>query len=137
MLELTSYARKKADSFIELAETMQSDIGKITLILTITGVLISLIIAFIATKLVLNAEKLLQDKNDKLQKSLDEIKVLRGILPICSFCKNIRNDNGYYEQIDEYIHKHSGVDFSHTICPPCMKKHYPEEYEAIVLEKGQ
>lgn len=136
MLELTSYARKKADSFIELAETMQANIEKITLILTIAGVLISLLIASIATKLVLNAEKLLQDENDKLKKALDEIKVLRGILPICSFCKNIRNDQGYYEQIEGYIHKHSGVDFSHTICPSCMKKHYPEEYESIVLRKN-
>ncbi len=56
----------------------------------------------------------------------EEIKALRDILPICSFCKNIRNDEGYYEQIEEYVHKHSGVDFSHTICPLCMEKHYSE-----------
>jgi hypothetical protein len=72
---------------------------------------------------------------EKLQKSLDEIKTLRGILPICSFCKNIRNDDGYYEQIESYIHKHSGVDFSHTICPKCMEKYYPEEYKRMVLKK--
>ncbi|MCI5121766.1 MAG: sensor with HAMP domain protein, partial [Candidatus Electrothrix sp. AUS4] len=63
---------------------------------------------------------------EQLQKALSEIRVLQGILPICAFCKNIRNDKGYYEQIESYIHKHSGVDFSHTICPDCMKKHYPE-----------
>ena len=74
--------------------------------------------------------------NDKLHNSLNEIKVLRGILPICSFCKNIRNDEGYYEKIESYIHKHSGVDFTHTICDSCMKKHYPEEYEEIMLEKS-
>ncbi|MDH3347729.1 MAG: PAS domain S-box protein [Desulfobulbaceae bacterium] len=68
---------------------------------------------------------------NELQSALSEIKVLRGILPICSFCKNIRNDEGYYEQIEAYIHKHSGVDFSHTVCPICMKKHYPEEYKMI------
>ena len=62
----------------------------------------------------------------ELQNALDEIKALRGILPICSFCKNIRNDDGYYEQIEEYIHRHSGVDFSHTVCPTCMEKNYPE-----------
>lgn len=73
----------------------------------------------------------------KLEKALDEIKILRGILPICSFCKNIRNDEGYYEQIDEYIHKHSGVDFSHTICPTCMKKHYPEVYESMKKETSE
>ncbi|MCP4485809.1 MAG: PAS domain-containing protein [Gammaproteobacteria bacterium] len=69
------------------------------------------------------------------KKREDEIRILRGILPICSFCKNIRNDKGYYEQIESYIHKHSGVDFSHTICPPCMEKHYPGEYENMILKK--
>ena len=73
----------------------------------------------------------LEGKNKALQGALDEIKILRGILPICSFCKNIRNDEGYYERIEAYIHKHSGVDFSHTICPECMEKHYPEEHALI------
>ncbi len=65
----------------------------------------------------------------KLEQALKEIKTLQGILPICSFCKNIRNDDGYYEQIENYIHKHSGVDFSHTVCPTCMKKHYPDHFQ--------
>ncbi len=63
---------------------------------------------------------------DSLEKSQREVKVLRGILPICSFCKKIRNDEGYYEMVDAYITKHSEVDFSHTVCPDCMKEHYPE-----------
>lgn len=71
----------------------------------------------------------------ELENAFNEIKALRGILPICSICKNIRNDEGNYVQIEEYIHKHSGVDFSHTICPPCMKKHYPEEYDSIKQKK--
>ncbi|MBI9086039.1 MAG: hypothetical protein JEZ11_20740 [Desulfobacterales bacterium] len=66
---------------------------------------------------------------NELKKVLKEIKTLRGILPVCSFCKKIRNDKGYFEQIESYIHKHTGVDFSHTICVQCMKEHYPEEYE--------
>lgn len=73
---------------------------------------------------------------EKLEKALAEIKTLQGILPICSICKNVRNDEGYYEKIESYIHKHSGVDFSHTICPICLKKHYPEEYE-ILASKGK
>lgn len=73
----------------------------------------------------------------KLQKSLEEIQTLRGILPICSFCKKIRNDEGYYEQIESYFHKHTGVDFSHTFCPTCMKEHYPEEYASIMQKKGE
>lgn len=68
----------------------------------------------------------LSKKNKALKKALIEVNTLRGILPICSFCKKIRNDKGYYEQIENYIHKHSGVDFSHTVCPACMKKHYSE-----------
>jgi ABC-type amino acid transport substrate-binding protein len=73
----------------------------------------------------------------ELQKALDEIKTLRGILPICSFCKNIRNDEGLYEKIESYIHNHSGVDFSHTVCPDCLKKHYPKEYERMGSTKNK
>ena len=71
----------------------------------------------------------------ELRDAVNEVKTLRGILPICSYCKNIRNDDGYFEQIESYVHKHSGVDFSHTICKPCMKKHHPEEYESIISKK--
>lgn len=83
----------------------------------------------------IHIEKQRQQTLSELQKALDEVKTLRGILPICSFCKNIRNDEGYYEQIEAYIHKHSGVDFSHTICPTCLKKYYPEEYASIMGKK--
>jgi len=65
----------------------------------------------------------------KLEKALEEIKVLRGILPLCSFCKKIRDTKGAWEQVDDYIHHHSEADISHTICPECMKTHYPEQYE--------
>jgi PAS domain S-box-containing protein len=76
-------------------------------------------------------EKLIKE----LQEALKEIKTLRGILPICSFCKKIRNDKGYWEQVDVYIRKHSQADISHGVCPECMKKHYPEEYASINAEK--
>lgn len=61
-----------------------------------------------------------------LEKAQKEVKKLQGILPICSFCKNIRNDEGYYEKVDAYIARHSEADFSHTVCPDCAKKHYSE-----------
>ena len=61
-----------------------------------------------------------------LQKAIDEISILRGILPICSFCKKIRDDKGYWNQIEEYIVEHSEADFSHSICPECARKHYPD-----------
>ncbi|MDD2466419.1 MAG: PAS domain S-box protein [Desulfobulbus sp.] len=62
----------------------------------------------------------------KLEKALSEIKTLRGILPLCLFCKKIRDDKGYWEQVDVYINKYSEADISHGICPECLKKHYPD-----------
>ena len=62
----------------------------------------------------------------KLEKALSEIKTLRGILPLCSFCKKVRDDKGYWEQVDVYIDKYSEADISHGICPECLKKHYPD-----------
>jgi len=107
MLELTSYARKKATNFLEVAEDSRSNLEKITVILTLAGVFLSIIIAFIATHLVLKAEEVLLWKNKKLQKALDEIKTLRGIIPICSHCKHIRDDEGMWKRLEEYIHAHS------------------------------
>ncbi len=61
----------------------------------------------------------------ELQRALDEIKTLQGILPICASCKKIRDDKGYWEQIEIYIREHSGVEFTHGICPECSEKLYP------------
>jgi hypothetical protein len=62
----------------------------------------------------------------ELQNTLVEVKILRGILPICSFCKKIRNDKGYWEQLEIYVRQHSNAEFSHSICPECIDKHYPK-----------
>ncbi len=51
---------------------------------------------------------------------------LHGMIPICSYCKNIRDDSGFWFQIEEYIRDHSEADFTHGICPTCMEKNYPE-----------
>jgi PAS domain S-box-containing protein len=60
-----------------------------------------------------------------LQNASSEIKMLRGILPICSYCKKIRDDTGYWNQIEQYISDHSDADFTHGICPNCIKEHFP------------
>ena len=62
----------------------------------------------------------------RLQRALAEVKALSGLLPICSSCKKIRDDQGYWQQIEVYIRDHSEADFSHGICPDCKKKLYPE-----------
>ncbi len=61
-----------------------------------------------------------------LKDALKQVKKLSGLLPICSSCKRIRDDNGYWNQIEGYIRDHSEADFSHGICPQCMEKLYPE-----------
>jgi len=60
----------------------------------------------------------------KLHDALDNIKTLKGLLPICANCKNIRDDKGYWNQIETYIRDHSEAKFSHSICPLCAEKLY-------------
>ena len=70
----------------------------------------------------------LQESNQRLELALKEVKELSGLLPICASCKKIRDDKGYWNQIESYIKKHSKVEFSHSICPECAKELYPEFY---------
>jgi len=67
-------------------------------------------------------EKLIQE----LQEALAKVKTLRGLIPICASCKKIRDDQGYWKQIESYVRDHSEAEFSHGICPECMKKLYPD-----------
>ena len=62
----------------------------------------------------------------ELQKALAEVKQLSGLLPICASCKRVRDDTGYWNQIDVYIRSHADVQFSHGICPECMARLYPD-----------
>lgn len=72
---------------------------------------------------------------ENLKSAMNEIKTLRGIIPICANCKNIRNDKGYWSQIEEYISEHSEAEFTHGICPKCAKELYPELYDKIAGNK--
>jgi PAS domain S-box-containing protein len=71
-----------------------------------------------------------------LNKALLEVDTLRGILPICSFCKKVRDDKGYWEQVDVYISKHSQADISHSVCPECLEKQYPKMYKKIEKDEN-
>ncbi len=68
--------------------------------------------------------KLIKEK-EKVQSVLGEIRVLKGLIPICASCRKIRDDKGFWTQIDEYMRNHSEVEFSHGICPDCAMKLYP------------
>ena len=61
---------------------------------------------------------------ENAKRSAEEIKQLKGILPICSHCKKIRDDEGYWSKVESYLREHSEVKFSHSICPECREKHY-------------
>lgn len=70
---------------------------------------------------------LLVEQNQALELALEEIDHLRGLLPICSFCKKIRDDDGYWQQLESFFSTHAEVDFTHGICPDCMQQHYAED----------
>lgn len=71
----------------------------------------------------------LRETNQTLQHALDEVKTLRGILPICIYCKQIRTTDGAWVQMEKYVHEHTHADFSHGMCPECYKKNYPDIYK--------
>lgn len=75
-------------------------------------------------------------QNLELREALEHIKTLQGIVPICSFCKKIRDDKGFWNQVEVYVSKHSHAEFSHGICPECMVKHYPDECDEDNMEAG-
>jgi hypothetical protein len=66
---------------------------------------------------------MLATKVTQLEKALEDVKQLQGLLPICSYCNKIRNDNDYWEQVETYISRNADVEFSHSICPACYQKH--------------
>lgn len=65
-----------------------------------------------------------------LQAALDHVKTLQGVLPVCMYCHKIRSDQGAWDKMERYIEAHSSAQFSHSICPDCLQRHYPEDEEA-------
>jgi hypothetical protein len=72
----------------------------------------------------------------RLKTALEEIRTLSGLLPICAGCKKIRNDSGYWQEVEEYVEAHSEIAFSHGLCPNCMERYLPE-YSQILEKKKQ
>lgn len=76
-----------------------------------------------------NLEETVKHRTRELQAALDNVKTLSGLVPICSECKKVRDDDGYWSQIEVFIRDHSNADFSHGMCPDCAAKLYPEYYK--------
>ena len=68
------------------------------------------------------AREVLEEEHRKLKQALDEVKTLRGIMPICAYCKKIRDDDGYWNQVEKYVSDHTDAKFSHGICPTCFER---------------
>lgn len=81
------------------------------------------------------AEEAKEELIEELQQALEEIKTLEGILPICASCKKIRDDKGYWNQIESFIRERTDAEFTHGICPDCVKKMYPEFVSRNTKEK--
>ncbi len=81
----------------------------------------------------LNAE--LQTRNAELEIALAQVKTLSGLLPICAHCKKIRDDHGYWQQVEVYLRDHSEAEFSHALCPDCYRELYPPEEYPFLYDK--
>jgi phosphoserine phosphatase RsbU/P len=75
---------------------------------------------------VVSLERALASKLKALQQALDDVKKLKELIPICAYCKSVRDDRDYWRQIEEYLRHETGTDFSHSICPACMAKLHPK-----------
>jgi DNA-binding response OmpR family regulator len=80
---------------------------------------------------VVNLQEELSRHIEELNLSLQHIKTLQGILPICSYCKKIRDDKNYWQHVETYVSEHSGADFTHSICPECYETRVKPEIERI------
>ncbi len=85
---------------------------------------------------IIGLQKNLADRVKELEKALACVKQLQGLLPICSYCKKIRNDKNYWQQVDIYISQHSKAEFTHGLCPECLEKYYKKPLEALRSKKG-
>jgi len=71
---------------------------------------------------IVRLQKALMDDINELEETLAHVEQLQGIIPICAWCKKIRDDSQFWDSVEEYISKHSQVEFSHSICPDCLSE---------------
>jgi hypothetical protein len=78
----------------------------------------------------------LKKHEQELEQALSRVKQLSGLLPMCASCKKIRDDKGYWKQVEDYLHDHSEAQFTHGLCPDCIAKFYPDYADAAEVEEG-
>jgi hypothetical protein len=100
-------------------------------VLSLFTIWIAAVLSFLLKRDQEERERLILD----LQGSLDHIKTLRGLLPICVSCKKVRNGQGYWKSLDAYVSEHSEAQITHGICPDCFSHYYPATVEKDVLVK--
>ena len=80
---------------------------------------------------VVGLQQALADRVRRLEDALSNVKQLQGLLPMCSYCKRIRDDRNYWQQVESYISEHSGVQFSHSFCPECFEQYVRPQLDAL------
>jgi len=83
---------------------------------------------------IIKLQMALADRVKELQEALQQIKTLQGILPICMFCKKIRNDGNYWQQVETYVSQHSKAEFTHGLCPECLEKYFKRPLAVLPSE---
>lgn len=120
------------DKVFALKEFMKAGVVVLLLISGYVFVLLYLFSGRIENELAAyhsDLESLVDKRTSELRQALDEVKTLSGLVPICSYCKNIRDDRGYWNKLETYLSEHLETRFSHSICDDCLKKHYSDYIE--------
>jgi CheY-like chemotaxis protein len=120
---LTAYADEKT---LERAK-ITGPFGYITKPFQDTDLRVAVEIGLYKAKMDAERERLITE----LQEALAKVETLNGLLPMCAWCKNIRNDEGYWQTVEQYISEHSKAEFTHGICLDCVKKFFPENYDEV------
>jgi hypothetical protein len=111
-----------------IAQTISQKLATLRIVLVITWVMLAMLLTLVL-QLYFNQRVLVAERERliaEIQEALDSVKTLSGMLPICASCKKIRNDQGYWEQIEKIVSEKSDARFSHSICPDCATKLYPD-----------
>ena len=118
-------------SLQERGKAQEAELARVRTMRTALGVIavlvaLSLALLYARFRLKQQSEARLRAQAEQLQAAMDREHTLKGLLPICASCKNIRDDNGYWTQVERYVSEHSAAEFTHSICPTCFEGLYPE-----------